>query len=867
MFSHRSRIAKLFIGLFLVASTTAISSVGFASVLQECDMPNGTNCWHSDTNPDHEINTLSHFGLPDPFNTSASNYVISAKATGGKSSGRHIVLWKGATGEIWQRLYFFFPSAYDVNSGCSNRGLKFLESRTTPNIAGGFIKLDGNQGNYQFGFQTQFTGCQGTIATVGPGWHYMEVHFKVNAGANDLVEVWLDADAITDPPTWSATDDWWSDGDQFWNAVYNVNWSGGTAPKTQEYYIKGAVASTTFIGDTFGLLGPPPPSDTTPPSIPTNLSATVVSSSQINLSWSPSSDPESGISNYNIYRDNVLVGTSNTTSFSVTGLSEGTTYTYEVSAVSGAGLESSQSSSISATTSIDTTPPTITSVTATGDPTKVQVAFREPIEQTSATNVGNYSINNAITVSGASLGFDLKTVTLTTSSHSEGITHTLTLNNVLDRATVPNAIAANTQVTYTFVPQLIISNLNVASGRVYEVVQDGLQVGALVYTDRSFTYSSIPASLEGATYIKTANDDKASSGSSFLSFDVNQDVTVYVAHDNRFTTKPSWMASFADTGADIVTTDKPFSLFKKDFVAGTITLGGNTADGSGNKSMYSVVITAQALTPTPPPPPPISEAACNASGVLFCDSFESGDYSAWDPDPYGSSNPINSTSFVTTMADAPHGQSVRVYHLNQGETGGGGNSVATNITASKKVHYRFYIKYDPNWVFEKFQKAAQMWAGSFTSPNNTDLAVYIQPNFVTGGDTREFIIVHYRGSSGVNDVILKQNIGTPVQMVKDRWYAVEVMVLINDSGISNGIARMWIDGGLKLEYTNQRFTDKDISIHIVGHNSYMNDGAPGDQDVYYDAFVVSRDSIGIIATDPPSDEPPVPPTGLVVTAP
>ena len=88
----------------------------------------------------------------------------------------------------------------------------------------------------------------------------------------------------------------------------------------------------------------------TPPSAPTGLSATAISSSQINLSWSA----VSGATSYTIYRSTTSggpyssVGTSSTTSFSNTGLSASTTYYYVVTAF--AGCESSNSSQASATT-------------------------------------------------------------------------------------------------------------------------------------------------------------------------------------------------------------------------------------------------------------------------------------------------------------------------------------------------------------------------------------------------------------------------------------------------------------------------------------------------------------------------------------
>jgi arylsulfatase A-like enzyme/chitodextrinase len=99
--------------------------------------------------------------------------------------------------------------------------------------------------------------------------------------------------------------------------------------------------------------------DTTPPSDPTNLVASTVSSSQIDLAWNASTD-NVAVSGYNIFRDGSFLVTVAGTTYQDAGLSPDTTYTYTVSALDAAGNESGQSQPASATTlSIDTTPPTI----------------------------------------------------------------------------------------------------------------------------------------------------------------------------------------------------------------------------------------------------------------------------------------------------------------------------------------------------------------------------------------------------------------------------------------------------------------------------------------------------------------------------
>ncbi len=146
-----------------------------------------------------------------------------------------------------------------------------------------------------------------------------------------------------------------------------------------------------------------------------------------------------------------------------------------------------------------------------------------------------------------------------------------------------------TVVDVTTNNQLQITNLNVASGKAYQIVVDGLQNGARAYVDRKHKYSAVPEGLNGATYIKTANSDNKSKAASFLTFDVNQDVTVYVAHDDRITTKPSWLG--AETVDEIVISGNTFSIFASDYLAGTITLGDN--QGGKKTGMYTVVIVGQ----------------------------------------------------------------------------------------------------------------------------------------------------------------------------------------------------------------------------------------------------------------------------------
>ncbi len=91
------------------------------------------------------------------------------------------------------------------------------------------------------------------------------------------------------------------------------------------------------------------PVDTVAPTAPTGVNATVQSASSVQVSWTASTDVV-GVTGYEIYRNGVKVGTSATTSYTDTGLSANTTYTYTVKAFDAAANLSVLSAIASVTT-------------------------------------------------------------------------------------------------------------------------------------------------------------------------------------------------------------------------------------------------------------------------------------------------------------------------------------------------------------------------------------------------------------------------------------------------------------------------------------------------------------------------------------
>jgi hypothetical protein len=93
--------------------------------------------------------------------------------------------------------------------------------------------------------------------------------------------------------------------------------------------------------------------DLTPPTVPTNLVATAAGTSQINLSWTASTD-DTGVSGYRIRRDGSIIASTTLTSYSDSPLTSNTSYTYTVEAFDGVPRYSGESTRASATTSEET---------------------------------------------------------------------------------------------------------------------------------------------------------------------------------------------------------------------------------------------------------------------------------------------------------------------------------------------------------------------------------------------------------------------------------------------------------------------------------------------------------------------------------
>ena len=145
----------------------------------------------------------------------------------------------------------------------------------------------------------------------------------------------------------------------------------------------------------------------------------------------------------------------------------------------------------------------------------------------------------------------------------------------------------------------LVSNITASSGRSYALAE--LAVGAKIYTDRTYEVTSVPSLLTGSSLVRTANDDKRSTASALLSFELSQSATVYVAYDPRAGSLPTWLSGWQKLTDRVGVNDSKISymdLYSKSFAAGAVSLGGNLqSPAAGAETNYFVVAKAGSTTP------------------------------------------------------------------------------------------------------------------------------------------------------------------------------------------------------------------------------------------------------------------------------
>ncbi|MEX0642735.1 MAG: lamin tail domain-containing protein [Pirellulales bacterium] len=180
--------------------------------------------------------------------------------------------------------------------------------------------------------------------------------------------------------------------------------------------------------------------DESPPTVPIGLSATVAAGPAVTISWAASTEPDSSILHYVVRRNNNVLGTTTSTSFTDNTAAMNTLYNYDVIAVNTSGVGSA------ASTDLPVRVFDIASV-AKIDANHIRVTFREAVNASGA-NPANYFIGG-LTVTGAVLEAPATQVLLTTAETIvDGQPYRITVNHITGAA-AGSMMVSNTQFVMT----------------------------------------------------------------------------------------------------------------------------------------------------------------------------------------------------------------------------------------------------------------------------------------------------------------------------------------------------------------------------------------------------------------------------------
>lgn len=453
-------------------------------------------------------------------------------------------------------------------------------------------------------------------------------------------------------------------------------------------------------------------SDTTAPSAPAGLTASGTTSSATNLSWTASTD-DVGVTGYDVYNGTTLVTNVAGTTYTVTGLTASTTYSFTVKAKDAAGNLSASSNAISVTTL-----PVVAAYCASqGGSVADELIGRVQLGTINNPSTGGTGYTDFTSIStnltkGAAATITV-TPTWTGSAYAEGYAVWIDYNNDKDFADAGElvwSIAASTTTpvsgSFTVPTTAITGSTRMRVSMKYNGIPtecEAFQYGQvedysvnLVVGDAQAPTAPTNLAASGTTQTSTNLSWTASTDNvGVTGYDVYQDATLKASVTGT---------TYAVTGLTAATT-YAFSVKAK--------------DAAGNISASSNVVSVTTS--------PITVTYCASKGNSVADEFI--DYVAIGGIANTTGANAGYGNFTNLVGNVPYGSNTITY--------------STGFTGSAYTEFwAVWIDYNKNGTFETTEQVA---SGSSSSSANLS-STFTVPTSALAGNTRMRVSMKYNAA-------------------------------------------------------------------------------------------------------------------------
>jgi Zn-dependent metalloprotease/chitodextrinase len=454
--------------------------------------------------------------------------------------------------------------------------------------------------------------------------------------------------------------------------------------------------------------------DSVAPSTPSSLAAAGTTDSSTNLSWNASTD-NVGVTGYNIYNGTTLAGTSTGTTYTASGLSASTAYTFTVKAQDAAGNLSASSNSVTVTTTVATVSYCASKGNSVADEyiSKVQLGTISN-SSTGGTGYSNFTSQSTNLTKGSSNTITI-TPTWSGTKYNEGYAVWIDYNQDGDFNDAGELVYSKTASQTTPVSGSFTVPTSATTGSTRMRV--------------SMKYNAVPTACEAFSYGEvedyTVNLTAATADTSAPT--VPSSLTA--SGTTTTTTNLSWNASSDNVGVTGYDVYQGSSL--KATVTGTtyaVTgLSASTAytfsvrakDAAGNTSANSTALNVTTLSNT------VSYCASKGNSVAdeYIDYVSIGGISNTSGANAGYGN------FTNLLGNLPYGSNTIVF------------SAGFRATAYTE-YWKIWIDYNQNGVFETSE---EMVSGSSSSSANLT-STFTVPTSALAGPTRMRVSMKYNAA-------------------------------------------------------------------------------------------------------------------------